>query len=124
MGERLMSQKEAQRYAVVQRLVASEMSQAQAALVLGISVRQVKRLCRRVREQGPAGLVSRKRGVPSNRRIAPLEREQFVALVRQHYADFGHQIQTLNGGASLTETQWREAKTSVKDMVLRGIGAI
>ena len=71
MGERLMSQKEAQRYAVVQRLVASEMSQAQAALVLGISVRQVKRLCRRVREQGPAGLVSRKRGVPSNRRIAP-----------------------------------------------------
>ncbi|MBK7261494.1 MAG: helix-turn-helix domain-containing protein [Rubrivivax sp.] len=50
-----MSQKEAQRYAVVQRLVASEMSQAQAALVLGISVRQVKRLCRRVREQGPAG---------------------------------------------------------------------
>ncbi|MBK8528030.1 MAG: helix-turn-helix domain-containing protein [Rubrivivax sp.] len=48
------------------------MSQAQAALVLGISVRQVKRLCRRVREQGPAGLVSRKRGVPSNRRIAPL----------------------------------------------------
>ncbi|MFZ1347087.1 MAG: TetR/AcrR family transcriptional regulator [Tabrizicola sp.] len=42
----------------------------------------------------------------------------------QHYADFGHQIQTLNGGASLTETQWREAKTSVKDMVLRGIGAI
>ena len=42
----------------------------------------------------------------------------------QHYADLGHQIQTLNGGASLTETQWREAKTSVKDMVLRGIGAI
>jgi TetR/AcrR family transcriptional regulator len=42
----------------------------------------------------------------------------------QHYADFGHQIQTLNGGAPLTETQWREAKTSVKDMVLRGIGAI
>ena len=42
----------------------------------------------------------------------------------QHYADFGHQIQTLNGGAPLTEAQWREAKTSVKDMVLRGIGAI
>ncbi|MBK7261548.1 MAG: helix-turn-helix domain-containing protein [Rubrivivax sp.] len=51
-----------------------------------------QRLCRRVREQGPAGLVSRKRGVPSNRRIAPLEREQFVALVRQHYADFGPEL--------------------------------
>ncbi len=42
----------------------------------------------------------------------------------QHYADFGHQIQTLNGGHSLTDQQWREAKASVKDMVLRGIGAI
>jgi TetR/AcrR family transcriptional regulator len=42
----------------------------------------------------------------------------------QHYADFGHQIQTLNAGQPLTDKQWREAKASVKDMVLRGIGAI
>lgn len=42
----------------------------------------------------------------------------------QHYADFGHQIQTLNDGKALTDKQWREAKSSVKDMVLRGIGAI
>jgi TetR/AcrR family transcriptional regulator len=42
----------------------------------------------------------------------------------QHYADFGHQIQTLNQGRPLTDTQWKEAKASVKDMVLRGIGAI
>ena len=42
----------------------------------------------------------------------------------QHYADFGHQIQTLNAGKPLTDRQWNEAKASVKDMVLRGIGAI
>jgi TetR/AcrR family transcriptional regulator len=42
----------------------------------------------------------------------------------QHYADFGHQIQTLNDGRPFSEKQWREAKASVKDMVLRGIGAI
>jgi TetR/AcrR family transcriptional regulator len=42
----------------------------------------------------------------------------------QHYADFGHQIQTLNGGRPLSETQWKEAKASVRDLVLRGIGAI
>lgn len=41
----------------------------------------------------------------------------------QHYADFGHQIETLNGGP-LTELQWREAKDSVKMMILRGIGAV
>jgi TetR/AcrR family transcriptional regulator len=42
----------------------------------------------------------------------------------QHYADFGHQIQTLNAGRALSEKQWQEAKASVKDLVLRGIGAI
>jgi TetR/AcrR family transcriptional regulator len=42
----------------------------------------------------------------------------------QHYADFGHQIQTLNGGKPLSDRQWQEAKASVKEMVLRGIGAI
>jgi TetR/AcrR family transcriptional regulator len=42
----------------------------------------------------------------------------------QHYADFGHQIQTLNAGRPLSEKQWQEAKASVKNMVLRGIGAI
>lgn len=42
----------------------------------------------------------------------------------QHYADFGHQIQTLNAGRPLSDRQWKEAKASVKDIVLRGIGAI
>jgi TetR/AcrR family transcriptional regulator len=41
----------------------------------------------------------------------------------QHYADFGHQIQTLNQGKALSDRQWAEAKASVRDMVLRGIGA-
>jgi TetR/AcrR family transcriptional regulator len=42
----------------------------------------------------------------------------------QHYADFGHQIETLNGGKPLNDRQWREAKDSVKAMILRGIGAV
>ena len=41
----------------------------------------------------------------------------------QHYADFGHQIETLNAGP-LTDAQWRSAKDSVKTMILRGIGAL
>ncbi|OOY25329.1 TetR family transcriptional regulator [Thioclava sediminum] len=40
----------------------------------------------------------------------------------QHYADFSHQIETLNGGAPLSDAQWEEAKTCVKSIVLRGIG--
>ena len=40
----------------------------------------------------------------------------------QHYADFGHQIETLNGGKALSERQWRDAKENVKAVILRGIG--
>lgn len=57
-------------------------------------------------------------------RINPRHLLYMLWATTQHYADFGHQIQTLNGGAALTDKQWREAKASVKDMVLRGIGAI
>lgn len=84
-----MSQKEVQRLEVIRRVQQGGLTQAQAAQLLGLSVRQVKRLCRRVREHGELGLVSRRRGRPSNRRIAPALREHFVALVREHYADFG-----------------------------------
>lgn len=40
----------------------------------------------------------------------------------QHYADFGHQIETLNDGAPLGEQQWAEAKATVRQIILRGIG--
>lgn len=40
----------------------------------------------------------------------------------QHYADFTHQINTLNDNHELSETQWEETKTAVKDVLLRGVG--
>ena len=119
-----MSVKEADRYAVIRQVIARTMGQSDAALWLGVSVRQVKRLTRALRIEGAAGIVSKHRGAPSNRRIAQCERDKFVGIVHQHYADFGHQIQTLNGDRPLSDRQWAEAKASVKDMVLRGIGAI
>ncbi len=42
----------------------------------------------------------------------------------QHYADFGHQIDTLNGGAPLDDVQWEAAKTNIKTIILRGIAAV
>jgi TetR/AcrR family transcriptional regulator len=41
----------------------------------------------------------------------------------QHYADFGHQIETLNAGP-LSDADWQKATDSVKTMILRGIGAL
>ncbi|TXH99348.1 MAG: TetR family transcriptional regulator [Pseudorhodobacter sp.] len=60
-------------------------------------------------------------------KMAPINPEHLLYMLwatTQHYADFGHQIETLNGGKPLTDAQWKAAKASVKDMILRGIGAI
>ena len=40
----------------------------------------------------------------------------------QHYADFAHQIETLNGGAPLSQAQWHAATETVCGIILRGIG--
>jgi TetR/AcrR family transcriptional regulator len=60
-------------------------------------------------------------------KMAPVNPRHLLYLLwatTQHYADFGHQIQTLNGGKPFSDREWRDAKASVKEMVLRGIGAI
>jgi transposase len=60
-----------------------------AAQLLGRSERQVWRLLRAFRRDGVAGLISKKRGRPSNRRTAAAVRTASLWIVRQNYADFG-----------------------------------
>ena len=60
-----------------------------AAQLLGRSERQVWRLLKTFRSAGAAGLVSKKRGRPSNRRTAAAVRAAALWIVRHHYADFG-----------------------------------
>lgn len=50
------------------QVMEGKLDQASAAARLGISVRQVKRLKRRLLDDGVQGLLSKKRGRPSNRR--------------------------------------------------------
>ena len=88
----LLNMKEALRLTVMDEFLAGLLTQAQAAHKLGLSVRQVKRLNRRIREQGTEGLLSKRRGVPSNRKVADAERERVLGLVRVHYADFGPEL--------------------------------
>ena len=59
--------------------------------------------------------------------MAPVDPHHLLYMLwaaTQHYADFGHQIETLNGGRPLTDRQWKDAKNSVKQIILRGIGAL
>ncbi|MFZ1661663.1 MAG: TetR/AcrR family transcriptional regulator [Paracoccaceae bacterium] len=56
--------------------------------------------------------------------VNPVHLLYMLWATTQHYADFGHQIETLNGGKPLSDKQWKAAKDSVKEIILRGIGAI
>lgn len=60
-------------------------------------------------------------------RMDPIDPRHLLYMLwatTQHYADFGHQIETLNQSAPLSDTQWEAAKTNIKAIILRGIGAI
>ena len=89
MGLLTMSDQELTRLDVVQRALDRRLSQRAAATTLGLSHRQMKRLVARFRSQGASGLVSGKRGRSGNHRLPRTFTDQVVALVRQHYADFG-----------------------------------
>ncbi len=84
-----MSRKELNRLEILGRVLERRLTQAQAAERLGLSVRQVERLCRKLRVEGAPGLVSKKRGRTSNRELPSELRERSLKLVRARYHDFG-----------------------------------
>ena len=85
----LMSVREADRAAVIRDAVEKRLGRREAAERLGIGVRQIKRLARRYRERGAAGLVSGHRGKRPNNAIDAAVRREVVDLVRKRYRDFG-----------------------------------
>jgi transposase len=73
---------------VILRAMAKRMSWWQAAEVVGISDRQMRRWRRRWEKFGYDGLLDRRRGRPSLRRV-PLElADRVLALYREKYFDF------------------------------------
>ena len=55
------------------------------------------------------------------RPIQPINLLFAIWATTQHYADFNHQIATLNNGEHLNEAQWLEAKRQVKELLLLGV---
>jgi transposase len=84
-----MSNREITRLEIMQRLKDKRLRQHEASRMLGISVRQVKRLFRAYKARGPSGLVSRRRGKPSNHQLDPNIMQRAIDLICEHYQDFG-----------------------------------
>lgn len=88
-GYLTMSAKETERINIMDNLIEKRIKQKHAARQLGISVRQVRRIMKRYKKEGAAGLIHLGRGKVSNRAIPQQERNRAIEIIKEHYHDFG-----------------------------------
>ena len=86
-----LSRKELQRVSVISMCIKGDLACASAAELLRLSVRQIKRLKKRLREGGEAALAHANRGRPSPRRLPERTRQAAVRLALSTYAGFNDQ---------------------------------
>jgi hypothetical protein len=86
---RLMSDRELRRLEVLQDLDRQRLTPAAAGQLLGLERRQVFRLLKAYRIEGPTGLISKRRGRRGNRRKPEALRRAVLTIIRQWYWDFG-----------------------------------
>src|SRR5712672_3361704 len=106
-----LSQKELQRVSVINACIRGDMACARAAALLCLSVRQIKRLKKRMREDGEAALAHANRGRPSHRRLPDAVGARIVQLSRSTYAGLNdhHLCEKLveREGFTLSRETWR-----------------
>jgi len=142
-GELLMKESDRKRLHVILQVLEKKLKQKEAAKLLKVTIRQVKRICRRVRKEGDAGVLHKNRDRKSNRSIAASVKEKTLKLCQEKYAGFGptlasEQLQKKEGIKISDETlriwmkeraiayrkrkerphrQWRERKAHFGEMV-------
>lgn len=82
-------QGELRRLHVVRKVLERVIKQVEAAEILSLSSRQMRRIVKRVRVEGDKGIAHKSRGRPSNRRIPDKIRDKVIQLYRRQYTDFG-----------------------------------
>ena len=88
-GTITMSTKEANRIPILEKVMRKEMKQNRAAGLLGISVRQVRRLVKKYKRDGASGIIHQLRGIPGNARIDEQAIDEAIKTVKERYPDFG-----------------------------------
>jgi len=88
-GDITMSRKEITRLELIMSCENNKLSNGEAAKILGLSRRQTIRIRKRYRQCGAIGLVSKKRGVPSNNRVHEDTKKKILSLINARYKDFG-----------------------------------
>ena len=115
MGHRedilMIKPEELKRYQLMGKVFDKSINQQEAAELLGISDRQVRRIVRRVRVEGNRGVIHRLRGRRGCRRIADAVRLRIVRLYRERYNGFGPTL--------ASEKLWELDHLRISDETLR-----
>lgn len=82
-----LGDKELERLLVVNQVKERIITQAEAAERLGLSIRQIRRVLKRIASEGAEGIKSRPKG--GNRAFGDEFKRQVLACVTTHYHDFG-----------------------------------
>jgi transposase len=84
-----MSRRETKRLHIIHQALDKRITQAKAAELVGLSCRQLRRMIKRVREEGDDGISHRSRGKASNRRLSQKVKDKVLKLYRNQYRGYG-----------------------------------
>ena len=87
-GEVTFTMKEMTRYGIIQSLLEGKMVNREAALALDLSMRQVKRLKRKVEPLGPAGVLHGNKGRLPAHAYSPEKKHLIITMAEERYFDF------------------------------------
>src|SRR3972149_4251863 len=83
-----MSRQEAKRLHIIHQAIDQKITQAEAAIIIDLSDRQIRRMIKRIRKEGDEGICRRSRGKTSNHRIPKKIKDKTLKLFREQYGDF------------------------------------
>lgn len=84
----VMSDHELQRMQVFEQVLRGSLSLKSGTALIGVCYRQAKRLLRRYRDEGPKGLIHRRRGQRARNAIGQETRDRVLRLHRERYGQF------------------------------------
>src|SRR5271157_6226293 len=83
----MLRQRELKRLHVIHKVLEGTITQTEAAELISLTERQIRRIVKRIREEGDEGIRHKSRGRPSHRKL-PFK-QRIVQLYRSTYPDFG-----------------------------------
>jgi transposase len=89
-----MSLPEVKKYDIIKKVISKELNGSEAAGLLDLTSRHIRRLKKRVDQDGIKGLIHGNRGKPGNRRLPDQEKKRIAGLIKQKYLDFGPTLAT------------------------------